>query len=49
MPVPFASDIFEHIPTPLITPKSPSYTSTSFSSLIYVGGAIKTTGGAAEV
>ena len=38
-----------HIPTPLIIPKSPSYKSMLFSSLTYVGGAIRTCGGAAEV
>ena len=45
----FESERLVTIPTLVITPKSPSYKSTVFSSLTYVGGAIKTTGGAAEV
>ena len=54
VPIPTASPLicivmFEHIPTPVIIPKSPSYKSTVFSSLTYVGGDIRTTGGAADV
>ena len=42
-------EMFEHIPTPITIPKSPPYDSMVFSSLTYVGGAIKTLGGAASV
>ena len=41
--------MFEHIPTPITIPKSPPYRSILFSSLTYVGGEIRTVGGAASV